>query len=596
MNEVRRVVRKASWRLLLIDFFRTLSVTVTVGLAAVLITRLVERAFGLMDTIGPWWPEIFAGAGGAALLGAVAWSVIRRRRSLGVARELDERAGLRETLSTAMCVETSSDPWSAAVVETAIERARKVDVGRAIPIEAPAAWPVPLGTGAALLLVWMTVPNFDLLKITEKKVAEERKAQEVVAVKAEVQSNQDKLKEMLAKAKVEFTDDVANNLADEQKPDGNDPESIRRAAVKQLTSLTERLEIQKEGDKSAQIEAIKEAMRQLKQPGPGPMDEFTRSLARGDFNKAQEKLDELSKAMADSSMSPEDKEAAKKQMENLAKQLEKLSDAQQEVAKKLEQAGLDKKTAQELAKAAAQNPDALKKAIEEMEKLSEDQKKQMMEMAKAAMESAGKCENMSEAMSKMAEGMMQEGLQQEGMEGMEQMAAELSEMEMLQSDMDSLDAALDEAKTQLAKLGSCLGGKEGEGECEGEGMGSWREGSSRNRGNGSGGPGKGNGASPDAEPTDFTIEKKKADGKTGTGPIIGSRLVQGSQVKGESRAEFAEAVEASEKEAAEALVNMQVPKEYEDAVKTYFGTLKAKVNKDAPPAPAPAAEEPADGK
>jgi len=60
--------------------------------------------------------------------------------------------------------------------------------------------------------------------------------------------------------------------------------------------------------------------------------------------------------------------------------------------------------------------------------------------------------------------------------------------------------------------------------------------------------------------------------------------VYGEQVKGESTAEFADAVEAGAQNAAEAIENKQVPREYQEAVKRYFGTLGEKVKADRPPA------------
>ncbi|HEX8877058.1 MAG TPA: hypothetical protein VF777_09940, partial [Phycisphaerales bacterium] len=75
---------------------------------------------------------------------------------------------------------------------------------------------------------------------------------------------------------------------------------------------------------------------------------------------------------------------------------------------------------------------------------------------------------------------------------------------------------------------------------------------------------------------DYKMDKKKANTKTGAGPIIGTRLVYGEQVRGESQAEFASAVETAKGEAAEALETMRVPREYQKAVQSYFGTLEKK--------------------
>jgi hypothetical protein len=591
MNEVRRVIRLASWRLWFVDVIRTFMVCATAALALVLLARIVEKVLGLSPQFGPWWKTAWLSVGGATVGVSILWALIRRPRTLSVAVELDERAGLRESLSTALWVEKSQDPWANVMIETAQAKARNVNVSRAIPMQAPSFWPVPMATGLALLLVWVFMPNFDLLGATKKQVAEQKKREEVVAVRADVATKEQQLKKMLDKAKVQFTDEKADAAAEDKRPEINDPEAIKRAAVKKLTDLAQKLETAKTGEKEAQADAITEAMKQLKQPGPGPLDEFTKALSRGDFNKANEQLAELSKQMADGSKSPEQKEMAKAQMENLAKQLDKLSQNSDQLQKKMEQAGLDKKAAAEMVKKALANPEDMKKALEEAKNLSPDQKKQLLEMAKAASQCQSQCKNMGSAMGKMAKGTSQQGLQQEGQEGMGEMAKALSEAEMLQEDMQNLDAALGEAKKQLAQLGECLGGdNENEGECKNGGRGGWKPGSATKKGSGTGGPGQSSGGGNTVgEARDFTTEKKKAVVKTTDGPIIGQRLVYGEQVKGESVEQFKAAMEAGEQEAAEAIDEQQIPREYHDAVKHYFGRLadKVKAGSAAPATPTP---------
>lgn len=595
MTEIRRVVNRAGWRLVFIDFFRVLAVVSTLAIAGLLVARVVQR---LMALNLAWWTiALWTAVGTLVLTGVIA--VIRRKRMLAVAQELDERAGLKEALSTALYIERVDDPWCRAVVQDANRTATGVRVSAAIPFEAPRFWPAPVCAAMALALAWFAIPQgWDPFGKNAVKIAEQKKVVELQQVKADIASQQDKMKELLAKAKVEFTDEPAQNEGAEKKAEELDPDALRRAAVKQLTDLADKLESQKEGEKAAQMEQLKEAMRQLKQPGQGPLNEFTRSLAKGDFNKAQEQLQEMSKQLAGAEMSPEQKEQAKKQLDNLAKQMEKLAKDSEQLAKKLEQQGLDKKTAQEMAKKAASgNPDDLKKAMEQAKNLTDEQKKQMLEMAKAAMKAQGMCDKMSEGLSKMAQGMSQEGLQQEGAEGMGELSQALSDAEMLSSDMQNLDAALDEAKKQLAQLaGECMGG-DCEGDGQGQGQGGWKPGNSNKFGQGTGGPGKGNGASPESSPVDYKVDKTKANVKNQGGPIIGSRLVYGEQVKGEARAEFAAVVEAGQQEAAEAIEQMTIPREYHDSVKHYFGNLEKKVKETKPAAPAAApAAKPAEEK
>ncbi len=628
MNEIRKVLGTASKRLWWIDVLRHWTVTATAALSALLLCLIIDRVAGttilartealadaawqpLRSLLKISNPTPADGEGFAA----VRWSLvliaglpitlitlalaslsafIARRREIAVARHVDDAANLKESLSTALYIERSTDPWSRAVLETAGATARSVNVRAAVPITPPRAWPVPVAAILAFFATYVALPHFDLSGQRTKRVADKQRKDELVQVKAETNADQKKLEELVKKANVDLKlDEAAKETGDPTKPEEQDPDAFRRAAVKNLTSMAEKLQEMREGEKAPQLQALREKMQQLRQPGPGPLDDFSRQLARGDFNKAQQALEQLQKELGDATMSSEKKEELKKQLDNLAKQLETAADAQQQVQKELEKQGLDKKSAEELAKKAAQGAEELKNAMEQMKNLSEAQKQQMMQMAMSQMKAAQQCEGMSESMSKMAKGMSQEGMQSsEGMEAMEQLAKELSEMEMMQADMENLDAALDEAKKQLSKLGECLGGQsqcEKDGECEGgPKIGSWKPGESRKEGQGSGGPGRGNGPSPDAQAADYQTEKKKADVKNVGGPTIGTRLVYGEQVKGQSTAEFAEAVAAAEAQASEDITNHQVPREYQDAVKTYFGRLQQKVKKDAP-SPTPAA-------
>ena len=83
----------------------------------------------------------------------------------------------------------------------------------------------------------------------------------------------------------------------------------------------------------------------------------------------------------------------------------------------------------------------------------------------------------------------------------------------------------------------------------------------------------------------------------GAGPTIGTMLVQGEQIKGESRAQFQATADAAEAQASEAIQNNTIPREYHDAIKHYFGELKKKVAaQGGTPAGTPAAAPASDAK
>ena len=114
MNEIHRVLRHAAWRLFLIDLIRKGVMVFSAAVVALIVALLIERIFGLAVP----WGRAIPGAAALAAAAALVWSLLSLRRGLAVARELDERADLRESLSTALCVSGEHDGWSEAVVES----------------------------------------------------------------------------------------------------------------------------------------------------------------------------------------------------------------------------------------------------------------------------------------------------------------------------------------------------------------------------------------------------------------------------------------------------------------------------------------------
>jgi len=568
MHEIRGVLWAAARRLALIALLRALVVTFTIAVAGVLVLRIGEKLFGF---VVPWQGVFVWGAVGAVVAAAL-WTIARRPREDHVARVVDERAGLRESLSTALVVEHEDDGWSKAVVESARTRAGSVRLREAVPIEAPRRWAVPVALAAATAAVWFALPNVDVLGAIEKRKQVEQERAQIREVRADIREDEKKIEALLNKAGVDPAEMLKQDLQTDEPQTA--AELQRRQAVK-LTSATEKLNELKQGEKAQRLDALRQQLNRLKQPGPGPMDKMSRALARGDFAEAKKQLDELSKQLAKGNLTPEQKAQLEAQLKNLAKQLEQRANDRKQLEDKLRKAGLS----EDDAKKAAADPEALKKALEKLKGMSEEQKKELIKQGVSQMQACKNCQGMGQAMSKMAQSLSQGG--QMG-EGMGQLAGQLSELEQLAGEMAAVDESLAEAMAQLAQLGQCQGGSGLRGMLGGMGgkpeIGEWREGDNGGRGQGSGGGGRGFGPNVGAEESPFTLETKKTPTETtGQGPIIGSRFVHEMQVRGESSAEFSEAVEAGAQGAAEAIETMQVPREFQDPVKNYFGRMKKKV-------------------
>lgn len=571
MEAIQRLLKRAWWRLVVIDLLGTLAFTLTAMAMLLVLWRILQSLVPLPGT----WGTLASIGAGAAFVIAVVWSLVRTRQGDPVARRVDERAGLRETLSTALCVSAMNDPWSQATVELAGRRASEVNLKSAIPVEAPRLWPVPVAAWG-LLAILLAVPVINLPALMGQKPPPPSPEQQAQQVSAEVEQMKEDLKAEAARLGVDikFEDEEAadNALA----PTELTPEEIQAAAVKQLTQLTDKLEKEMQEKGADKLEALEKQLEQLRQPGPGPAQELARAMARGDFDKAREELSKLAQQINQGELSEEQTEQLQKQMENLAQQMEKLSEQRKETEQALRQAGMSSEDAKKL----AMDPEALQKALEQMQNMSQEQKQQLMQQAMAQAQAAQQCQNMSQAMSQMAQNMSQQGMSAQGQQAMDQLGDMLSEMEMLEGDMSSMQAMMNAAQQRMSQMGKGFCDNPGSGGGEGSGKfgntGQWAAGDTSRMGDGSGGPGQGHGVSPDAKETSVTFNNTKANVATREGPIIGSRLVYEGQIRGESRVEFAQSASAAASNASDAIESMQVPREYESAVMKYFGALREK--------------------
>ncbi|MDF1808310.1 MAG: hypothetical protein P1U42_01300 [Phycisphaerales bacterium] len=599
MDEIKQVLAKASKRLFLIDLLKTFAMSSFLILCVLFIARLTQK---LVPTIEIPWDMTFIGAGLVAIVIALIWALARRPDEDEVARQVDDRAGLRESISTALCVNQSNDSWSKAIVDDAQSRARRVVVNDTLPIERPRFWPMPFAAALAIIAIWW-VPSTDVTGLLAKKEKQQAIEAQIEEVKATVNDTKKMIEEIKAKTGIDIESE-GDETSPELTPEETqfvDPEEIARAAIKELTNLSDKLDDERNNEEGATFDAMKDMTRQLNNPEQGAVSEMSRAMARGDFGKAKEQLEELAKNLEDGSMSEEQKKQAAEQLEAMKEQLEKLAQNRQSLEEQLKSAGVSEQQAKQM----SSDPDAVKKALEESG-ASQEQIEKLTQAAKAQQRASDAASSMAQAMGQMASGMQQSD-QSEMSEGLESMSGQLSKMEMMQQEMQSLESAMGQCESQLASLSECTNPGNGQGQGFGENAnwgktGQFKEGSSQGFGNGSGGPGKGMGAAPDAQAADFMLKKERADVQTtNDGPVIASTMVQGSQIRGESTATFSSAVESATTQAAEAIETKRVPRKHESAVQQYFGTLdqaakKASGDKTKPAPQGNDAEKPVETK
>ena len=598
MNDIRSLLRSAARRLYFIDVLQTLTIALSAGLGALIVILLAHK----FTAWEPAWERTLLATGVAAVVLALVWSLVRRPRGMALADEIDRRADLRETVSTAFLVSGSEDSWNKAVVESAVVRARSVDVRAAAPIEAPRGWWVPIALAAVLFGGMMTPWRYDLTGVLAQREIEAEEQREFELVSAEVKAAEEKVERALAQAgiKPEEGDEEEDGASEELKPEEpKTPEEVRRAALKKLTSLNEELTRVRDGEKGKTLEAMRSELSRLKTPGEGPAQEFGRNLARGNFTAAREALEKMMQEANSGELSDEQKQELKRQLEDMANQMDQLAKDQSALERELQEAGFSAEQAQQM----AQNQQAMQEGLEQAQNLTEAQKQAMQAAQQAAESASNALQGMSGAMGQMAQGMQQgqQGVGQQGVEGMAGMAGQLSGMEMMQAEMGAVSQAMSTLQSQMAQI-SGQGQGQGQGSGFGEsmggqpGMGQFAEGNSNQQGQRTGGAGRGeNPFGPDESPSDFLLKTEKATVRDQGGPTIGETTIYGQQIIGESTIEVGEAVAAATARAEDAIETMRVPRELHDPVRNYFGRIEEQVKENREKQEAAGEKEPAGG-
>jgi len=581
VRQVRRLIRAVAFRVAcgrVVD--HAVLALVGAGGSAIAL-RLVERLLGVPM---PWETLAWVLPIGAVGLGVI-WAMARLPRADRVARLIDERGELRETLSTALSLERDDGPWARAIVAEAEARASSVRPAIIAPARAPRHWAWLIGVSAALGAGWFLVPKVDVVGQLAAAEARAQAERELIEARAEADARDARIDALVAALGIDPAL-LEPPPSPEGEPGRPSPERLELAQLQRLTDLRDRLDELRRSESAQSLETAKDLLEQLRRPPPGPMDELARRMARGEFDQAQRALEALREQLEQGELSEEQRAAMRAQLEQLAEQMQRLSETRERVADELEQAGLSREQAERLAQQG--DAEAMERALREANpQMSEAQRREMANKLAGQCKACDAAGGMGGAMSRMAQAMQDGGMGQDGAAAMQDLADALSKLEMLSQELAALDAAQAQALAELEALAECMG-QEGWAQCSNPGQGQGLSlAKTAGQSPGSGGRRAGTATAHnegEASQTPYDTERYRSPMQSRQGPIIASRFVFGEQVIGEARAGFSDAVEQSGKAAAEALESRRVPREYHDAVKRYFGRLEQTARDDAPPA------------
>jgi len=513
---------------------------------------------------------------------------LKRPTLLQAAVALDQAARLKERLSTALVVQGCGDPFAQAAVRDAEKWAGSVHVPAHLRLQAPALWPWSAAAMlSALLLLWL-MPNLDLFGgqreeqpvVSRAAVEAERKF-----VKAELEARLDALRELARDN--ERLKDLAERLATLELPDKPPltPEDVRREAVKRIDAVQEQLRRELADADHDPLKELKRMLRKLP-PTSGEQAEsrLARALADGDFEGAEQALDQMAEKIKEAALNANDPGARGElqriqgELERLAEQITALDDDAQ-LQKELENTGgLSAEEARRLldhllkADPPKQGENVLQRCLGS--RLSSDQIRRVASKVEQKRKARQACRKLASSLAKAAEFCAQCNNPAAAGHRARLACSALSEVGDMLSEMVLSEQALNDLEARLLDLENLR-----QSVCQGN----WRGDRSNDRVSLQGlGVDRGSGARVGRERPPHKRDPIKASTRFQGGTIIGQMLIDGPQVRGEAMTEVMNVAASAVRDALDAIEREEVPYQYRQVVREYFESLAGLVRDQRP--------------
>ncbi|MEE9296227.1 MAG: hypothetical protein V3W34_14870 [Phycisphaerae bacterium] len=554
MTQLESKVQKARNRLTINRWVNHACMALMIAAGAFAALTVVVRLFGWEAPLG----VIALALVGGALITSVIWAVATRMDMPAAAAALDQAGGFRERLSSGLYCAAGEDPFEKAVLVDAQQISATVTVSRHIRLQ----WP-PRLAGASLAVIaaaaTLLVPSGVLVQADPQTQEDRIETERTIAV---VRKRAEKIK------RIARTNPELKELAEDldklgEASDGRlqKPADARHLALKKLDRLSDALKQRRESDRFQHARELKKMLRSLKPPADknNPMAKLAQALARGDFKSAREQLKLQQQMLAElaKNENPQQIQAIQKQLDSLARQLEKLA-KDERLAQKLQQAGLKQEDIERMLKNLT--PEDVERIKQQLAKqgLSQQAVSQLMQKLQQKLGARQLADKLAQALQQAAASCAA-GQPGQAADGLESAAGQLSNLEMLEQEMNQIDAMMAEARGARCSL--CTTGNNPVPTGMGPNMMSGRGGLARET------------------QTSVSFAKHRQKVKTTRGAIIGQYLVDGEQYKGEIAPAVHELITAAESDATDAIDRARIPRRYHKAVKNYFSDIQEELAK-----------------
>jgi hypothetical protein len=538
MDKRKQQVRTAHWRLVSRQFLNGLTWflcgTLTIALVAIALPKLVN-----LPVDAARWPWFWLG--GAAVLApvlAAVWTWLTARGDLDAAIELDLRYNLKERISSSLTLSSTDreTPAGQALVGDAERVAERIDVADRFPVSVGRIALLPLLPAAlAFLLVFL---------VDDKGASKPAGAGVTAATQQQIKKSTDALRKKLIERRKQAkekglmdAEELLKKLEMGTRELSSKKDTDKKKALLKLNDLARQLQRRREALGGSK--AVRQQLSQLKKLNPGPGDQLTNALRKGDFAAAAKALKQLEEQIRSGKLDKEAKADLAKQLSAMRQKLEKAAAAHQAAMKELQQQ-LDQATAAGDQKKAQQLQQALAQLAAQ---------KPQMDQLKDLANKLGMC----------AQGVKQ-GDGQGACNALGELAADLKQMQQALDELEMLDDA-------MAQIGQCKGamvcpmcGGAGCQQCQGPpGVGL--------------GAGKGRGPRPE-EKTDTSPYDSQVRQQTGRGRAVITGLVEGPNVKGQVIEQIQAEARAGPHRNSDPLADRRLPRAQREHAQEFFDSFR----------------------
>ncbi len=339
MDPKKAIVRYARRARLRLVFVRGVEWSIRSLLWVSLLAVFAVAVHKLFGVAIPAW-ESAAVLGGIVVLTGVVAALLPPIPLVRAAAALETAAGWKERFSSALLLPAARDPMEAALFDEVRTLLSKTSPSRLLPVRAPRElrW-APFVALAAALGFWFA-PQVDLMGVVAERKEKEKEKKELVEAIKKIEAKKKELEknEQLSEGVKQALEKIDAMLKEFEKS----PPADKKEAMSKLSSLAE--ELKKLKSELAQSQALAEKLQQALSKDVDESGELGRLIKEGKFEAAAQELAKLRNKLQEGSLSPEEKEKLKKQMEALAQKLKDAKDKDlAEIEKKLAEArkGLD---------------------------------------------------------------------------------------------------------------------------------------------------------------------------------------------------------------------------------------------------------------